>query len=484
MRVMLMWPSNDAEVKILLDELQNAGHEIVYWVGERAIEHLNTRGSIFHDHYDAWDAVRAEALKDVEILPADPTLIGSMFETESLILTMMNKRYDRASVDERKHIYYTMLAYWRYVFDTVKPDFILYALVPHSIYTNVVYDLARARGISTLCFEDTWVAGHSLPYSDFWKGSDELRAALLRLRKTPVSENDLGPDLQAYWKAHTAPQSRVAPPYMALQRRRGAGWGLFVHRVRIAISAAMRGELVRILSGYLRRFGRENLRKEYARVVKKVDIRIPFVYVPLSFQPERTTSPQGGVYHDQILAVETLSAALPAGWEIFVKEHPSQWWLRGKDRYSSARYRGYYKRLASIPHVRLIPITSDTFELTERSKTVAVITGTAGWEALLRGKCPLVFGIPWWRDCPGVFHVDSVESCKRAFAALQGGAVASQEDTLRYLKAFERASIPAYLETQIEKKSDAEGEKNMQVIAEYVCKELRAKEYKRSGQIR
>jgi len=473
MRILLMWPSNDPHTKILLDRLREDGHEIVYWVGERPIEYLNPAGSIFHDHYDAWDAVRADALKDAKISPADLALIEAMYSTESLILTMMNKRYDRASVDERKHVYYTMLAYWRYVFDTVKPDFVLYALVPHSIYTNVVYDLARQRNIPTLCFEDTWVAGHSLPYSDFWKGSDELCIAQKRLQKTLVSENDLGPELQAYWKAHTAPQSRVAPPYMTLQRERGAGLGLFLHRVHIAISATMRGELVRIVAGYLRRFGRENLKKEYVRVVKKVDARVPFVYMPLSFQPERTTSPQGGVYHDQILAVETLSAALPAGWEIFVKEHPSQWWLRSKERYSSARYRGYYERLARIPHVRLVPITSDTFELTEHSKTVAVITGTAGWEALLRGKCPLVFGIPWWRDCPGVFRVDSVESCKRAFDALQRGAIVSQENTLRYLKAFEQASIPAYLETQIEKKSDAEGEKNMQMITDYICNKLK-----------
>jgi len=38
-------------------------------------------------------------------------LIASMSETESMILTMMNKHYDKAPVDDSKHIYYTMLSY-------------------------------------------------------------------------------------------------------------------------------------------------------------------------------------------------------------------------------------------------------------------------------------------------------------------------------------------------------------------------------------
>lgn len=473
MRILLVWPSNEPETKILLDRLQGEGHEIVYWVGERAIEDLTPKGAIFHDHYDAWDSVRAAALKETDIPPADPALIESMYASESLILTMMNKRYNTAPVDERKHVYYSMLAYWRYVLDILKPDFVLYALVPHSIYTNVIYDLAHARGIPTLCFEDTWVADHTLAYDDFWTGSKGLRSALQQLEKKAVSENELSPRLLAYWKTHTAPHAREAPAYMKAQRTRGSGFGLLMHRAQIAGSALLSGKLFHLVLGYIRRIGKRNLRKEYARVESRAEFSVPFVYVPLSFQPERTTSPQGGIYHDQILVVETLSAALPAGWEIFVKEHPSQWWLRSKERYSSARYEGYYERLARIPNVRVIPITTDTFQLTEHAKAVAVVTGTAGWEALLRGKSPLVFGIPWWRDCAGAYRVDSVASCKEALFAIRDGATPSRDSVLRFLKALDVASLPVYLETQVEERTPDERRRNTEILVDYICKRLR-----------
>lgn len=472
MKIMLVWPTPEPQVKILLDELQGAGHEIVYWVGEYPVAHLAPKNCMFHDHYDAWDAKRASALTNADIPPADPFLTESMYATESLILTMMNKRYDRAPVDERKHIYYTMLAYWRYVFDTVKPDFVLYALVPHSIYTNIVYDLARQRLIPTLCFEDTWVALRMLLFSDFWKGSDELRAALARNIARGVSLKELSKEMQAYYVERTKTNPDAVPSYMVQQKRLSEGWGLFAHRTRIALQAILDGRIFKLGFSYFKRLFRKDLKVEYSRLQKSPDLAAPFVYVPLSFQPERTTSPQGGIYHDQILMVETLSSALPEGWRIFVKEHPSQWWLRGKTRYSSARYRGYYERLARIPHVVLVPIDTKSAQLLERSKVVATTTGTAGWESLLRGKPAIIFGIPWYRDCPGTLPVASVEDCRRAFARVRDGHRNDQSDMLAYLKALEEVSIRAHISDPPSDSPQEEPLENMRIISERVLKTI------------
>ncbi|MBI2610914.1 hypothetical protein HYW60_03190 [Candidatus Kaiserbacteria bacterium] len=469
---MLMWPSNDAEVKILLDELQNAGHEIVYWVGERAIEHLNTRGSIFHDHYDAWDAVRAEALKDAEILPADPTLIESMFETESLILTMMNKRYDRAPVDERKHIYYTMLAYWDYVLTRTKPDVVIYNTVPHSIYTNIVYDLTKNRGLATLMFEETWVGGRLMFYKDFWHGSDEIREAIREMEGRALTPADLDPELREYYEHQKDPRGPKSPWYMQRQRAIGTGSGLWMHRARIVFRAPHL--IFSRAFGLLARSMRANLRNEYEAIVQKVGLSQPYVYFPLNFQPERTTSPQGGIFHDQILAAELLAAALPEGWQLYVKEHPSQWWLRGKTRFSSARYSGYYARLAQIRGVRVVPIHTDTFTLTDRAKLVATVTGTAGLEALVRGKHALVLGFPWYRDCPGVLMARSVGECKEAFALVEGSPGVPERDVLSFLKALEKTGTRAHLVPTEGVRPYIPMTESMHAIAERLIGELQA----------
>lgn len=467
MKILLVWPTPTPEVRVLLDTLRAEGHEVVYWVGEHPVAHLNPQGCVFHDHYDAWDGKPAsEFAKESFVASAD--LIEKMYRTESLALTMMNKRYDKAPVDERKHVYYIMLAYWSAVLDRIRPEAVVFSSVPHSVYNYILYDLAKLRGLKTLCFEDTWVARRLLSYEDFWKGSSALQQAV-REEFATESTSKLGEELGEYWKEHMTEGSRIAPPYMAFQRSTAAGLGLWKHRARIAFGALLSGNLPAIVLGYLWRFGTPNLRGEYGRLERKPDWNTPFVYFPLHLQPERTTSPQGGIYHDQRLVAETIAAALPEGWELYIKEHPSQWWVRGKERYSSARYRGYYEHFVGIPGTRLVPIATSTFELIERAKAVAVVTGTVGWEAILRGKLPIVFGFPWYRDYPGLSRVDSVESCR---AALASGGYTTKEDVRRFLAALEKGSIRAYLENPLEEMPRYTPEENARMIADAIAKAL------------
>jgi len=474
MRILLMWPSNKPETDILIRGLQKAGHELCYWVGEHGAEKYAPAGTLFHDHYDAWAAKPAPGFPAELVLPPSAETLASLIGTESLVLTMMNKRYDTSPVDERKQIYYDMVGYWIAVLENLRPDVVIFNSVPHSIYTNIVYDLARKQGLRTLCFEDTWVARRLLTYENFWEGSSELKTAVHNLPGDSVTQEDLGEELREYLGTHFLGQDDQAkvPPYMSFQRNLAEGWGLARHRWRVLLRSLKKGSWIGLMGTYLRRLMERDLKDEYRSVVRPADLNSSFVYFPLSFQPERTTSPQGGVYVNQILAVETIAAALPSGWEVYVKEHPSQWWLRTKERYSSARYRGYYKRLSQIPHVRIIPVTTNTFTLTEKCQAIAVITGTAGWEAILRGKLPLVFGYPWYRDFPGIFQVRSVSDCENALKFAARGTPITRATLLSFLKAFERGSIRAYIEDPLEKKPRYTPEENMTTITEHICELL------------
>src|SRR6202011_2744144 len=110
------------------------------------------------------------------------------------------------------------------------------------------------------------------------------------------------------------------------------------------------------------------------------DFKKPYVYLGLHFQPERTTSPQAGVYVDQILIAKTIAAALPEGWELYIKEHPMEW-LPSHGDYTPYRYRGYYETIVKLPHTRLVPIETDSFQLMRHAHAAATATGTLGWEA-------------------------------------------------------------------------------------------------------
>lgn len=469
MKILLIWPTPKPEVKLLLDEIESAGHEIVYWVGERPSSHLTPLGAIFHDHYDAWGGKPADEYRTEAFPPPSAKRIASLFELESLILTMMNKHYDAVTVDERKHIYYTMLGYWEAVLERLKPDAVVFNDVPHSLYSNIVFDLARERGIRTVMFEGTLVAGTVIRYRDFWKGSEEMAAAVKRNMGSIHSPEALSPSMRAYWEEHASVRDYSERWYMKEQESKTRGMGMLRIRVRAALSAIQRGNFLTLVMKFVLRAFKKDLKDEYREVETRVDFSRQFVYFPLGFQPERTTSPQGGVYHDQILVAETLAAALPDGWELYIKEHPSQWFLRTKAQFSSARYSGYYRRLSHIPRARVVPIDTQSRKLVDTAQAVATITGTSGLEALLWGKIPLVFGTAWYRDCPGVRHVRSVEACRQAFADIARGENVKKEDVLAFFKALDEVALHTNVGEKEKRISD---EEEMRVYARSIVDAL------------
>jgi hypothetical protein len=141
--------------------------------------------------------------------------------------------------------------------------------------------------------------------------------------------------------------------------------------------------------------------KRYVSTLRRMeqsspDYSAPFVYFPLHFQPELTTSTNGDIYDDQLLALDILAQLIPDDWKIYVKENPKQ----------TANQRGqfFFPRLASIKKAELISRHEDSHKLIEKSRFVATITGTAAWESIRMGKPALCFGNSWFKEMPGIFQ--------------------------------------------------------------------------------
>jgi hypothetical protein len=183
----------------------------------------------------------------------------------------------------------------------------------------------------------------------------------------------------------------------------------------------------------LNRFWAKHYKKSLARfldrLVQPPDLEQPFIYVPLHYQPENTTSPNGGVFENQILMVRVLSGCLPEGWKIYVKEYPFQFNKRTKGE--MARTRQFYLDLRGIPGVRLIPKDFNSMELTDSCRAVATVTGTAGWEAVCRGTPVLLFGTSWYLGCEGVYRVRTAEDCRETMKAITKGKIVDH-DKVRY----------------------------------------------------
>jgi hypothetical protein len=139
---------------------------------------------------------------------------------------------------------------------------------------------------------------------------------------------------------------------------------------------------------------------KFAKREIEIDWSIPYIYFPLHMQPELTTTPLGGIYENQLYAIECIINCIPDHWKVFVKEHPAQF-STATDPMYWRDWSFFYKRIQQIPQIVLISNKVDTNNLIENSKFVATITGTVGWEAILAGKSVLYFGIAWYGSFSG-----------------------------------------------------------------------------------
>jgi hypothetical protein len=279
----------------------------------------------------------------------------------------------------------------------------LFMNMPHLAYDVVFYQVARALGLKTLVLCQT-----IFPNRFFSMAAMEDMGTLVpdgRVFPPMPIEKGTAPDL-----FYMDPRWQVAGKRGRITPR--AVWNLVRH---VAVREPWRLLNPGYLAGNLRRIaaiygGLPDWRDPFATFFHvndlayfehlaeyehaPVDLAAKFIYAPLHNQPEMSTSSLGEAFRDQVLMVEALAADLPEGWRIYVKENPRQG--------AFARGPMFFHRLTRIRGVQLVPSDASTFELSGRAQFTATVTGTAGYEALRKGRPAMVFGNPWYKSLPGV----------------------------------------------------------------------------------
>jgi Capsule polysaccharide biosynthesis protein len=186
---------------------------------------------------------------------------------------------------------------------------------------------------------------------------------------------------------------------------------------------------VRLFSSYFKKM----LLRSYKDVAVTRLPETPFVIFFMHYQPERTSLPEGLHFVQQWLAIRLISWALPAGWKLLVREHPSMW-LNQLD--ITVRTPDIYPEIAALPNVGICAMEIDTFEVIDKSTAVATLTGSVGFQALLRNRPVIAFGLPAYKDHAGCFNVSSLA---QLIAALE--VIASEDMSER----FSDAALTRYL---------------------------------------
>lgn len=117
----------------------------------------------------------------------------------------------------------------------------------------------------------------------------------------------------------------------------------------------------------------------------------PYVFLPLPYQPEATILGSSPGWLDQIGIIRLLSAALPSGFRLLVKDHPAIGGLRKP---------AFYKSIMELKNAILLDDRVEARSIINdpNCKLLATNGGTTGFEGMMFGKPLLIFGRAYY-DC-------------------------------------------------------------------------------------
>jgi len=423
-----------------------------------------------------------------------PTLDGpTLLRLQTHLPRLMNQmnRFgppDRFLYDERESFARDLLLLWHEVLVKTDPHVVFFEEPPNAPYNYALYVLCQELGIRTVYLNATsirdltlvreQIEAAPLGVADAFEkhmragGVGELPGSLTESIALLTEHEDF-----SHWYMHVQREfdadyeigATTSPPATwrrAVRALRVWKWPLFARnavaerrrrildqerrqlttdsqRLKFAgVPIGTRECLIGQLEDYhaeARAF-KQRLRADYLARCEDPDLQNDkYVYFPLHYRPERTSNPDGGVFYDQIIPISMISEALPDGWRIYVKEHPSQlsMMLAGE----CGRTTQYYDEIARLRGVKFIEPDYSSKALLMHSQAAATITGTIAWEAALNGRRAFYFGFPWFQGCPGTTQVTSSIEIARLLRNVQQHEP-SEQAMRAYLLALADAAFP------------------------------------------
>jgi len=335
--------------------------------------------------------------------------------------------WNSASFADLYRLYLTYLEHARELVSSVEADVCWFDGVPHQAQDWALYQACREGGVETVVTSHTVFDGSPVTYRDVDGGP--LPVADVTGGPSPHEEERRSRYLSEVVAQLVDPSSLATGRGMRELLRGGIGR---VQRVATRLGQPLPDHYPVMIPSWPRRvIHRTNVRlRDRSRIARTArwllslpnsvpDEGRPVVYFPLHFQPEMTSVPLGMPHFDQISAVRAISAALAGEATLVVKEHPQM--LRWSAGWSRARSAAFYRSIQDTPGVQLVSPETPSDELMRRASIVATLTGTAGYEARLRGATTICFGAPWYQPLRGVHRARDAaslrEALRRALAA-------------------------------------------------------------------
>jgi hypothetical protein len=394
--------------------------------------------------------------------PVDDALYRSINHAEGNLLRQMDRllyeplsktraRQFTGTFDDRRRLLFDHIRFWDSQLRELAIDVVVFHNVPHQIFDTVIYHLSQSRGIPTLLFNTVGAFRDSIFCSEtiddlgllslgatihsaeigMWRDSSERVSRDWERICQEVDGNLMSRPLTRKYSLITSIANdghiggdALSPSLLA--RALGRRLGRRFHRRR-ELRVSFRHKFRRLRDIH-------RTRREELSAATHVIPSERFIYFPLHFQPEATTSAKGRHYVEQEEVVNSIVAHLPSDVRLVLKEHPHQF------EKLLPRARNFYKRLVVAPTVVLVSSDVPSVELRKRCLAVVTVSGSNGFEVLASGKPVIAFGSAPWREAPGVHTVRSNLDVQRAIAEVLVANEIPRDAYLGYLENLRAAT--------------------------------------------
>ena len=310
--------------------------------------------------------------------------------------------FHKFSSEEILSIEETSCKLFENILNEVKPDYFL-SYMPNLHHLELFYQLCIAQGIKTLILSNP-ILGYKTRISE----SREITNSVKRYNETKGLDRDFRTMRDYLHSFDISKQNKTS-------KEKKSTINLFKSAFEFIFSSDNKHEKT-----HYTYFGRTKIRvlkfmlnliiikKQREKFMEKnflhnVDLEKPFVYYPLGVDPEANILITAPFFTNQIEIIRIISKALPIGYQLFVKENPSQ--VNREWRTISE-----YKEIIDIPNVKLIHPSFSNKKLLENSSLVTTIAGTSGFEAAFYEKSSIVFADTIYTLLPSVHRIREIEN--------------------------------------------------------------------------
>ena len=351
----------------------------------------------FHDYISK--ATKKPDTKYLKLIEKKHKIDLSLLASNERFFNKWNKYY-KFSSDEKLLILEQECKLFEKILDEVQPDFLITAQTTLH-HNHLFYEICKARGIKVLMIRSSFFVGKHIISSEFdsidntqingkfhfnslvdiqnyLKKYDYATKTKLELENWLVSKTDY---LKAILKFLVSSNTNVKTHYTYYGRSK---------------FAVLKGTIFSIIK---KRFRESFINKNLIRDIKN---KKPLIYFPLQIEPERSLLIQAPNYTNQIEVITNIVKSLPAGYELYVKEHPAnvfrQW--RSVDD---------YKKIMKLPNVKLIHPSVKSEDLIIKSSLVITISSTSGLEAAFHNKPSIIFADLDYSILPSVHKIKAID---------------------------------------------------------------------------